>query len=220
MRAPNESLDDFINKAARRKTAEPPPLKSVHLTGEVEIVKPLATSYDFAKRKADGASLRTGRHRLSWFHRSLAVAGSFALIALILGTGIFIRLYGPPAKLAENHTDTVAGPSDVATNEQPERLQVPDEEQTSSDLLPESNSPFAFSGPSPARSVAHRRSVARRPKPRLLLAVYRPRHFAPRPQFVVSSFFPTTLDIYIENGEIKTRIEPWLTAAYKSSLPN
>jgi hypothetical protein len=35
----------------------------------------------------------------------------------------------------------------------------------------------------------------------------------------VSEFVPTTLIIYIENGEIKTRIEPQLTAAYKKPAP-
>jgi hypothetical protein len=50
------------------------------------------------------------------------------------------------------------------------------------------------------------------------LVAYRPRRQLRRPQHVVTSFVPTTLVIYAENGEIKTRIEPQLSAAYKKPL--
>ena len=44
----------------------------------------------------------------------------------------------------------------------------------------------------------------------------------PSPQFIVSEFVPTTMFIFVENGEVKSRIEPQLTAGYKrpSTLPN
>jgi len=35
---------------------------------------------------------------------------------------------------------------------------------------------------------------------------------------MVTGFVPTTLVIYAENGEIKTRIEPQLTSGYKKQL--
>jgi len=35
---------------------------------------------------------------------------------------------------------------------------------------------------------------------------------------MVADFVPTTLIIYPENGEIKTRIEPQLTAVYRKPI--
>jgi hypothetical protein len=49
--------------------------------------------------------------------------------------------------------------------------------------------------------------IAVRPPPRRLLGS----------TLWVSDFVPTTLVIYIENGEIKTRIVPQLNAGYKKS---
>jgi hypothetical protein len=34
----------------------------------------------------------------------------------------------------------------------------------------------------------------------------------------MSEFVPTTLVIYIKNGEVKTRIEPQLTATHKKTI--
>jgi hypothetical protein len=48
-------------------------------------------------------------------------------------------------------------------------------------------------------------------------AYYRPRQLARTSRIVMSSFVPTTLIIYIENGEIKTRIEPQPTSGRKTS---
>jgi hypothetical protein len=61
----------------------------------------------------------------------------------------------------------------------------------------------------------------RRVHARVFQSVYRPRRFValPRPRLIVSNFVPTTLIIYIDNGEIKTRIEPQLTAGYKKPSP-
>ena len=220
MRAPKDSLEDFINKTAARKSAPPPAWKSVDLTGEVELVKPLATSYHFAERKMPRTSLLHGFYGLSWFHRSLIVGGSLTVVALVIWTSALLGVRRPPAEPPVNFADTFVTSGDVAANEQPEQFTTPLEEQTSSDLSPESSSPFAFREARHARSVAHFRTAARRSKPRLLLAAYRPHRFTVLPQFMVSSFVPTTLVIYVENGLVKTRIEPWLTASYKPSLPN
>jgi hypothetical protein len=51
-----------------------------------------------------------------------------------------------------------------------------------------------------------------------LRAYYRPRQLARTSHLVMSSFVPTTLIIYIENGEIKTRIERQLTQRQKNEL--
>jgi hypothetical protein len=211
MRAPNESLDDFINRSATRKPIPPPPVRFVYLTGEVEVLKPLATSYDFTKRKAAGTSLFNGFYGLSWFHRSLTVGGSLAVIALLIWTGILVGLYGPPPS-------SLVSPTELAIDQQPADMPAPREEP-SSDLLSTWSRPTVSDEHHAVRSMVRSRAV-RRPKARVFLAAYRHRHFTPLPQFVVSSFVPTTFIIYAENGQIKTRIEPWLTAAYKPPLPN
>ena len=219
MRAPNESLEDFINRADTRKPPEPPAPKSVGLTGEVEVVKPLPTKYEFAAHKAADTSLLYGFYGLSWFHRSLIVGGSLTVVALVIWTGILLGVRRPPLEPVGNFADTFVRPDDVAMDEQSGDLRAAQEQPTSSDLLSQSNSPFSFRESHPARSRV-KSWAARRPKPRTFLAAYRPRHFFPAPQFIVSSFVPTTLVIYVENGEIKTRTEPWLTAGFKPSLSN
>jgi hypothetical protein len=68
-------------------------------------------------------------------------------------------------------------------------------------------------------------TVAVRPRaarPRMIHAIYRVRHLQNRRQLAVTKFIPTTLIIYVENGEVRSRIEPQLTAAYKklATIPN
>jgi len=232
MRFPKESLDDFKHFGAR-KPAPPPEWKSVELTGEVEIVEPLKTSYVFSEKKAAAvaaASFFSGWSRLSWYHRSLALSGATTLAALVVGTATFIGIYGPPA-------GSVAKSSDVATNFQtagePDSStevadadtdtslpdDATDQDGDKSDLLSSSDSTSTFQAlpavPSRARARA---KLIRRSKPRVLFAAYRPRPrpLLHRPQLIVSSFVPTTLVIFVENGEVKTRIEPWLSSGYKS----
>ena len=58
--------------------------------------------------------------------------------------------------------------------------------------------------------------ISKRNTHRVHRAAYIPRRHTPEPEpRQVTDFFPTTLVIYAEDGEIKTRIEPNLTAAYK-----
>jgi hypothetical protein len=54
----------------------------------------------------------------------------------------------------------------------------------------------------------------RQTRPRTLIAAFRPQRVARKPRLVRTDFVPTKLVIYAEDGEIKTRIEPQLTAAY------
>ena len=259
MRIPSDNLDDFKTGAAR-KPEEPPVPKSVQLTGEVEVLRPLAISEDHVKHEASavGASRRS-RSRFSWFHRSLALGGGLAVIALILGTGVLVRIYRSPV-------EPVSGPSYVAKSEQPQTLDQqpadlpeptsPREEPTTSDIIPTDIAPEAnwsrtFDRPRVTRStVRSKPRTAERPKTAVTSVAPQapktdsasttssspkagvlfatspappppppPRHTLPRPQFIVSDFTPTTLVIYVENGVVKTRIEPW-SSGDKPSLSN
>ena len=215
MRMPNETLEDFKSRIAA--PIEPPRGVWLKLTGDIEVLKPLARTEDFVKTKAAAAaSASPVPHRPPRFPRSLAVAGALAMTALILGTGLLIAFYGPPVE--------PVSPIDVASEQSSADILAPSEELDDSDLLSAVDSPFAVENFFAVRKVPRPRRVSSR----LFRSVYRPqivqqpRPVVPRPRFIVSEFVPTTLIIYIENGEIKTRIEPQLTAGYKkpSPLPN
>jgi hypothetical protein len=206
MRVPNESLDDFT--ASQRKPSEPPSLKLVRPSGDVEVLKPLARAelHPQADIKTAAyvppAAFPGHGQELSWFLRSIAAVGAFAgVVAVVLGSSILIGIYDPP--VAEDQ-----GPRQI------ERLQV------TQSRPPKAPTPF---NSSPAEISAGNVTEALRPvpavmrsrpaRPRAVAAVYRPRRS--RRQLILTKFVPTTLIIYPENGVIKTRIEPQLTAAYR-----
>src|SRR5678815_4075266 len=102
MRIPDEKLDDYSSgMAAANKQAAPPRVRSLHFTGEVEVLKPVVSREVLTEPEAavdstfvpPAPSLDT--HRLSVSYRSLAVAGALVIIALILASGIFIGIYNP-----------------------------------------------------------------------------------------------------------------------------
>jgi hypothetical protein len=216
MRVPNESLDDFNSSAAQPKAVGPPPAVSLRLSGDIEVLKPLASCQDFVKSEpaAGGALVRPALHRLSWFHRSLAVVGGLAIITFLLSISFYNAIYGPPVEHAENPSDTVASQDEMAMDRQPADILTLPEELDDSASLPAVDSLSAFEDFPAVRKVARLRYA----RARVLRAAYRRRHTR-RPQLFVTEFVPTTLVIYAENGEIKTRIEPQLTAGYNNPLP-
>ncbi len=207
MRAPYDSLEDF--KAPARKTAKPPATKSLRLTGKTQILKPLARVEDLSMNRLFGAN---ALHRFKWFHRSLAMGGAFAVILFALITLIDFAIYGPRIGPVE--------PVDVAINEQPDSLPVFTDEPFTAALLQDENSLISLDELNASPAFTRRRSV----RPRAQYVAYRaPRKPEPfRNQLWVSQFVPTTLVIYIENGVIKTRSEPWYPTGLKRplSLPN
>ena len=136
MRIPDESLEDF--NVGTPKPAEPPAMRSVRASGEIEVLKPLVPGEYLAKSEPafGGTPVRPAPHRFSSFHRSLAMGGAFAVIAFILATGIHIAVFGPPL--------VRVSPSDVAIVGQPDGTITPDEGPFASGLVPDVNSPTAF----------------------------------------------------------------------------
>ena len=221
---PYDSLDDFVSGIAAPKAAELPAMRWLRFTGEFEVLKPLVNSEDFAEHVAainDTSDLPTpGAPWFSGFRRSLPLVGSFAMVVLILALGIVIGTYRPSPEPAGSG-------SDVAVDQQSEdTLANPD--QQPGDILGLASNLSIPSTPASSPSVSDEpnavRSVIRpgSPGPRVLRAAYRPRRTTRRPQITITDFVPTTLIIYAENGEIKTRIEPQLTSSYKKplALPN
>ena len=198
MRKPAESLDDFnLNPAL--KAAEPPALVSLHFTGEMEILKPLETS---GKRGV----------RISWLQLSLGVGGGIALSALILLSAVLIEISDKNVERASSSMDAAGYSSDQAVEQQPEDTLVEME-------VPSSSDSFSASSPSAEDQIISVDSTVRlrRAKSSARLTAHRPLHRSRRMRVVVTEFVPTTLVIYPENGEIKSRIEPQLTAVYKKS---
>ena len=215
MWAPRDNLDDF---RSRQDPAEPPPsYVELGLSGETEVLTPLAVwDGDLA------AKARPRLHRLSWFHRSLALSGAVIVVGLAVGTSAFLKMYGPPSAPTDNLNSSVPSLTEPDTTE-PQINEVAETTDDADDpeSLVDENSPSAFMAPDTVSTTIKRRTNRARtnraaPRPRVLFAATRVRHhFLPRPQFIVSDFVPTTLVIYVDNGQIKTRIEPQLNAAYK-----
>lgn len=205
MRPPNESLDDF-RLSAERKAAEAPATVKLRFSGETEVVKPLARWEGVIPGKSRGVvPLYPAFNRLSWFHRSLAVGGAFAIFALIVGSSVYIGIYGLPAGPVSE--------TDVAVvEEQPDIDLVPSDDPTAFEFSTDETSPTVSDEVEPAASPLIRRAAKRR----VFRSAYKPRRNPlPMPQFIVSEFVPTTLIIYAENGAIRSRIEPNLSPFYK-----
>ena len=211
---PKDNLDDY---RSRLEPAEPPPsYVELGLSGETEVLTPLAVWEGYVK----GAP-RKSLHRFSWFHRSLALSGAVAVIGLIAATGTFLKMYGPPSAPTDNLNSSVISPTETSSEPQTNEIaETPDDTDEPGSLVDES-SPSAFMTPDVEPVVSKRKTYRPRmkrsaPRLRVLFAAARIRHhFLPRPQFIFSDFVPTTLVIYVDKGQIKTRIEPQLTAAYK-----
>ncbi len=207
MQVPNESLDDFINTDAALKTAEPPSDRSLQLTGKVEVLKPIARSTDLARfRAATGRMIlrpepSPKRNGISWYHRSLALSGAVAFGALLLG--IFTWIYTPPEPFVAQNELVQDQPGGIHSYLQ--------NDAATADTFTPSVAPRVSDTRRTARSTERRRTVRTRHR----RTAYRSRNAAPVPRMVMSEFVPTTLIIYIENGEVKTRIEPQVPAGHK-----
>ena len=210
MRYPNESLEEY--RARKLKPIDPPEVVSLEPTGETEVLKPLASWDGPIRTETRRTNLRSAWFWFSWFHRSLAMGGGLALVTFVVGTGLYLAIYGPPANGDADIAELAADP------QMPDLLTLPDR-PFASDNITTDDLPYRFD------EVKNKPLTARRSftRPRAGRVVYRaPRVVREplRPQMWVSQFIPTTLIIYIENGEIKSRIEPQLNAGFKRPSAN
>jgi hypothetical protein len=188
MRKPDDSLADFI--VGPLPIVEAPLPVLLRRTGEIEVLKPLAVWEHPVKLVP-----ATAQFRFSWFHRSLAVGGGLAMIALVLLSAIFIGVSDQKASEV----------GDIAYIEVTDENAVSDQ-LTSSDIfsIPERE-------PATAEPAARRRRTAFVPRVRQRIRPKAVRRPVPEsePQVTIAKFSPTTMIIYIENGVVKSRIEPW-----------
>ena len=207
MQKPQDSLDEFFNRTEPIAPA-PPPAVSLRPTGEFETLKPLARWEwpAIPPPVSEQLPVQHASFRVSWFHRSLVFGGGVAVIALIFLSAIFTAISERPDQAAGGNADTPVYTDDMAFDDGPALV-----EEAAPDIFKSMISPRVF-----GELLAPRRVVRpRRVRHRVYRAVYKPRRFTPGPKTVISDFVPTTLIIYAENGEVKTRIEPNLTAVYK-----
>ena len=186
MRIQDEKLDNL-------EIAQPT-ARFVRLTGEVEVLEPIAGPSGPEKRKFPA---------VSEFHRTLASAGAFAVIMLTIVTGLHFMAFGPP--------EDPVGLGDLAMsmNVRPERVPY-----IVSDAPPDEGSPGEI-----VDEAAEARRVAKRTLYRAgaTRAAYRRLRPLPAPQHWVSEFTPTTMIIYVEKGEIRTRTETQAGARFRKS---
>ncbi|MEP6848537.1 MAG: hypothetical protein ABI999_06755 [Acidobacteriota bacterium] len=216
MQMPYDSLDDFASSiTVPQKPKDPPPFQWLSLSGEIEVLKPLVSAEEFAAHAPTAivetsAASRTG----NWFSghaRTLALAGSFALVAGIVAAAVFIGTDRPNAEPARNGNDVSVDQRSEQTPALMENLAGPATGLSD----PVTDPPSVSRLPRAIRSIIRPQPVASR----VLRAFYRPKRSIPKPQIVNSGFVPTTLVIYVEKGAIKTRIEPQLSSSYKKPAP-
>lgn len=224
MQIPKENLDDFMTGVAAAHEPEPPPQMKVLLqpSGKVEVLKPLARWEQPAKAPAAALPNAAPVRRTWGFGRTIAFAGLLAVIAIIAASVAVFTNSDRPAEPVASQTE--------APPDQPSDANISAAKPDNSDTLAAANDPAATedliaSTTAPAPGPDHiARSLVRRQtsRSRILHAAYiRPRTLR-QPRITVTDFVPTTMVIYAEKGEIKTRIEPQLSSAYKKplSLPN
>jgi hypothetical protein len=169
MKYPKESLDDFVVPAL--EPTEPPHAVRLRLTGEVEVLKPLARWEGPAKMVPIAVEIADGRSwfdrsladrapaSLSWFHRSLALGGTVAMVALVLTSAIVIGMYDRPGdrELVQAGGDA----SDSAQDERPERRQRPLKVPPMSDKFTAPSSVATVADPSNVFEFGNTRSAVR-----------------------------------------------------------
>jgi len=211
MHRQNEIPHDVTNIDSQQQPA--PDKKLVRPSGYTEVLKPLAR-WENAPAKSNASSGESFQRpapfpghadEVSWFLRALALGvGSLALIAFILGSSVLIGISDPPQLVADSRSPE---------NPQLKRLLADRYELAPYDLLPAEDSASDFDDLPLIEEVRPRSA-----RPHAILASYHRRRLTPRPQFVRTDFIPTKLIIYPEDGVIKTRIEPQLTAVYIRAL--
>jgi hypothetical protein len=206
MRMPDESLEDFMTGRPVETAPEPPAFRPVRLSGEIEVLKPLVRSEALVKNEtaltAPAVSPAPRPHWFSGFSRSLAAAGALAVVALLLTAAILVGIYRP-------HSELASGTPDAAPQQEPVQNLTPGDEPDLTSSMITTDAPPIAPEPRAVRPLPNRAASGFR------RALYRVRRSLPSPRIVTSDFKPSTLIIYIQKGEIKTRIEPQLTSSYR-----
>lgn len=224
MRFPNESLEDY--KARKLKPLDPPARATLEFTGESETLKPLAYWQGPSNRKSslDESFWHSIFAQLSWFHRSLAMSGVLTVLTFLIGTGLYLAIYGPPVDTTHDLSQIVVSPNELVSNNDSDQPLTTDD-PNANDVSLNEQSPDTLDQPSAVRTGIKHKRVRRvqfaANRPRVVVASYRPLRQWLHPPFWVSEFVPTNQAISVENGVIRIRIEPQSSNGFKKiGLPN
>lgn len=177
----------------------------------VTILKPVALSEDLVTTDAARCnvnSTKADRNALLT-RRALSIGGgSLAVLVVTILCGLFFAM---PDSASGTLDPSNSSPNDRQVKRSP---RPPKEPGTFVPFPVRDDSPLA-ADVRPTYEVVNAVLKPVRNRPRAIAAVYQARPHLRRPRLIMSKFAPTTLIIYSENGVIKTRIEPQLTAVYK-----
>lgn len=221
---PDDSLDEFIGTVAVEPPAEPPRAVVLQSTGEVEVLKPLARWETPGKTDALAFAkpVASASYRSPWLQRPLVIGGGLAVLGIVLASAILIGV-------SDSANDSVSSSMSIAegSNDKTDRAAFKEEPLASDVFTPEVPFPEAENAlrTSPTRDrsfvsrtrKANRAAAASSTRPVARFAAQPTQRKPAKPSLVISNFAPTTLVIFIENGQVKSRIEPWLAGLKRSS---
>ena len=205
MRRPDEALDDFTFRPTE-KSAEPPKAVTLYFAGEVERLRPLGRAESLPDANPDPSTgnpfRRQTPNRFSLFQSAMAAAAALGIMLVVFLSAVFIGMSDPAASRGIAEAD---GPL------------VVDESLTAEIINPETltarSYPLAIDDFGFVRQTASRVTARRFQRP-----THTTRRPLPKPQITKTTFVPTTLIIFAEDGEIKSRIEPQIAAVYTKPL--
>ena len=177
----------------------------------VTILKPLARSKDLVRTEVTRRNVYSpNTDRNAWLSlRALSIGGvSLAVLVTTILCGLFFAM-------PDSASGTLAASNGNSNDRLVKRSPRPPKEPGTFVPFPVRNASPSSTDLGPAYEVVNAMLKPARSRPSTIAAVYQARPHLRRPGLVMSNFVPTTLIIYPENGVIKTRIEPQLTALYK-----
>lgn len=218
---PNISLDEFLNDPTLDDILEPPRQVLLRSTGEIEVLKPLAywegpkTERLYIAAPPQPVPARSG---FTWLHGSMIAGGALVLLGVaIIGAVVLTNSFSSPQQ-AVTSEPLVEVPGE-APQEAKTEIAVPASEPPSQEVHA-SNPPVRSDEPEVDETlVATDRTTtpqsdarSKRPAPVTSSAKTVTRTTSqPRPQpadRTASTFTPSKTVIYVENGQIKKRVEP------------
>ena len=215
---PNISLDEFLTDPTLDDIIEPPRQVFLQSTGEYEVLKPLAyweapaTEQFHTPAATPAAAKGLG---FTWFHGSMIAGGALVLLGIALAAALIVRSsFSQPQQavipeevievIPESET-AVAAPSPGTPSQaimdptEPAQAEDPAAIQESVTAYSETDAPEPSARPSRrAAAVSAARNVAR--------SEVKPR--SGTTQTKSGTFVPSKTVIYVENGQIKKRVEP------------
>lgn len=213
---PNISLDEFLADPTLDDILEPPRQVLLRSTGEIEILKPLAY-WEAPKTErlyiAAAPTATAPRSGFSWLHGSMIAGGALVLLGItFVGAVVLWSGSSAPQQAVTSEPAPVTQPVVQAENALPASEPAIDEvhaanPQTPADQPVETEIVIASEDPRTAETESRtKRPASAAPAKPATRAALQPRSRASERNS--STFTPSKTVIYVENGQVKKRIEP------------